>query len=84
MVLAEAGELDGARRRLDETERLAGMWQGGPWVAAVWEARGVLRHAQGRSEQASALLHEAAVRYGELGRPAEQARCDARAAALAR
>jgi DNA-binding SARP family transcriptional activator len=83
MALAEAGELDGAGRRLDETERLAGMWQGGPWVASVWEARGGLRHAQGRPEQASALLQEAAVRYGELGRPADQARCEARAAALA-
>jgi DNA-binding SARP family transcriptional activator len=82
MALAEAGELDSASRRLDETERLAGMWQGGPWVAAVWEARGVLRHAQGRSKQASALLHEAALRYGQLGRSADQARCEARAGAL--
>jgi DNA-binding SARP family transcriptional activator len=83
MALAQAGELATASRRLDETERLAGMWQGGPWVAAVWEARGVLRRAQGRVEQAAALLHEAAVRYGELGRRADAARCEARAAALA-
>jgi DNA-binding SARP family transcriptional activator len=83
MVLARAGELDSATRRLDEAERLAGMWHGGPWVAAVWEARGVLRHAQGHTDQASALLHEAAVRYGELGRPADQTRCQSRAAALA-
>ena len=83
IVLAESGELESASRRLDETERLAGMWQGGPWIAAVWEARGVLRHAQGRAELAAALLHEAAVRYGELGRMADRARCEARAAALA-
>lgn len=83
IALAEAGELEAAGRRLEETERLAGMWQGGPWVAAVWEARGVLRQAQGRSEQASALFEEAAARYGDLGRPADQARCRARAAARA-
>jgi DNA-binding SARP family transcriptional activator len=82
ILLAESGELESASRRLDETERLASMWQGGPWVAAVWEARSVLRQAQGRTELASALLHEAAVRYGELGRPADQARCKARAAGL--
>ena len=84
MALAEAGELARASRRLEETERLAGLWPGGPWQAAVWEARGVLRHAQGRSEQASALLNEAADRYRELGRPAEEVRCHTRAAALAR
>lgn len=82
MAFVEAGELDIASRRLDETERLAGMWQGGPWVAAIWEARGVLRHAQGRSEQAAALLREASLSYGQLGRPADQARCEARAATL--
>ena len=82
MVLAQYGELEVASRRLDETERLAGMWQGGPWTAAVWEARGVLRQAQGRSDQAAALLHEAALRYAELGRPADQARCQARATAV--
>jgi ATP/maltotriose-dependent transcriptional regulator MalT len=82
MVLAEAGDLEGASRRLDEAERLAGIWQGGPWAAAVWEARGVLRQAEGRAEQAAALLQEAAGRYGELGRPAAQARCQTRAAAL--
>jgi hypothetical protein len=59
------------------------MWQGGPWIAAVWEARGVLRHAQGHPDQAAALLREASVRYGQLGRPADQARCHARAAGLA-
>src|SRR5438105_14087158 len=82
IILAQAGELESASRRLDETERLAGMWQGGPWVAAVWEARGMLRQAQGRPEQASALLHEAAARYADLGRPADRARCETRAAAL--
>jgi DNA-binding SARP family transcriptional activator len=75
IALAEAGELDQARQRIDEAERLAGVWQGGPWVAAVWEARGVYRHAQGDDGQASALFREAAARYAELGRPRDQERC---------
>ena len=83
VALAESGELDQASRRLDETERLAGMWNGGPWVAAVWEARGVHRNAQGSHEQAAALFREAAERYGALGRPGDRARCLTRAAAAA-
>ncbi|MET3520330.1 AfsR/SARP family transcriptional regulator [Mesorhizobium abyssinicae] len=82
IALAEAGELDQASRRIDEAERLAGMWQGGPWVAAVWEARGAHRQARGESDQASALLREAAARYAELGRPRDQERCLARAQAV--
>ncbi len=79
-ALTEAGELDQASRRLDETERLAGMWNGGPWVAAVWEGRAVHRRAQGSAEQASALFREAATRYAELGRPRDEERCLAQAA----
>jgi ATP/maltotriose-dependent transcriptional regulator MalT len=81
IALVEAGELDQASRRLDETERLAGMWNGGPWVAAVWEGRAFYRQAQGHSEQASALFREAAARYAAVGRPSDQERCLARAAA---
>lgn len=82
IALAEAGEVAEVGRRLDEAERLAGMWNGGPWVAAVWEARGVQRYAQGNSERALAALDEAATRFGELGRPLEQARCRTRMKAI--
>ena len=75
IALAEAGELDQASRRLDEAERLAGMWNGGPWIAAVWEARAVQRRAQGQVEQAAALRREAAARYRELGRIGDEQRC---------
>lgn len=78
IALAEAGDIDAVARRLDEAERLAGMWNGGPWVAAVWEARGVHRQAQGQTERAVAALDEAATRFGDLGRPLDQARCRAR------
>ncbi len=79
--LAENGELETVGRRIDEAERLAGMWNGGPWVAAVWEARGVLRRAQGNEDRAAALLGEAAARFAECGRPLDQARCLARMSA---
>jgi DNA-binding SARP family transcriptional activator len=79
IALAEAGELSQASRRIDEAERVAGMWNGGPWVAAVWEARGVLRLGEGNREQASALFREAATRYKQLGRSLDEQRCYARA-----
>ncbi|MFT3922269.1 MAG: BTAD domain-containing putative transcriptional regulator [Myxococcales bacterium] len=80
IALAEAGQLEQVSRRLDEAERLAGMWNGGPWVAAIWEARGVLRRAQGNDARALAGLSEAAARYAELGRPLDHARCLSRIA----
>ena len=83
MALAEAGELDHVGRRLDEAERLAGMWNGGPWGATLWEARGVHRRAQGNEERAAAAFGEAAARFEELGRPLDRARCEARMRASA-
>jgi DNA-binding SARP family transcriptional activator len=79
LALAEAGETDQVGRRLDEADRIAAMWRGGPWQAALWEARGVLRKAQGVPDRANAAFGEAAARYGELGRPLDQARCAKRA-----
>jgi DNA-binding SARP family transcriptional activator len=78
IALADAGELDGVSRRLDEAERIASMWSGGPWVAAIWEARGVFRRAQGNVARATAGFSEAAARFLELGRPLDHARCVAR------
>jgi DNA-binding SARP family transcriptional activator len=77
MALARAGRVGQAEKRLDEAERLAGMWPGGPWYAAVWEARGVLRRAQGDEEQAAAFFREAADRFAGVGRPRDEARCRA-------
>jgi hypothetical protein len=58
------------------------MWQGGPWQAAVWEARAALRLAAGDRGQAAALLREAANLFAECGRPLDEARCVAATAAL--
>ncbi len=81
IAVAAAGDLDQASRRLDEAERVAGMWNGGPWVAAVWEGRAFYRLSQGNAEQAVALFREAAARYAALGRPHDRERCLARAGA---
>jgi DNA-binding SARP family transcriptional activator len=78
IALAQAGEIDQVGRRLDEAERIASMWSGGPWAAALWEARGVLRRAQGNAARATAGFGEAAARFAELGRPLDHARCLAR------
>jgi DNA-binding SARP family transcriptional activator len=80
IALAEAGELEQVDRRLNDAERIAGMWHGGPWAAALWEARGVQRQAQKNGVRAVAAFAEAAARYEELGRPLDQARCLSRMA----
>jgi DNA-binding SARP family transcriptional activator len=79
MALARAAQIDQASRRLDEAERLAGMWPGGPWQAAVWEGRGVQRQAEGNDEQAAAFFREAAERFAQTGRLRDAARSRAAA-----
>jgi DNA-binding SARP family transcriptional activator len=72
---ARSGDLANAREHLDKAERIAGVWQGGPWQAAVWEARGIIRIAEGNRDQGHALLNEAANLFGNAGRPLDAARC---------
>jgi hypothetical protein len=75
IALADAGALRAARRRLVDAERLAGMWQGGPWLASTWEARALVRRAEGDEQQAAALLKEAAEQFANAHRPRDQLRC---------
>ncbi len=79
---ANAGDRERAIRYLDEAERTAGMWQGGPFRAAVWEARGALRQADGDAAQAAALFREAADLFASVKRPIDEARCREAASAL--
>src|SRR6202011_1164135 len=76
---AKTGNLTDAHKHLEKAERIAGMWHGGPWQAAVWEARGNLRRAEGDHSQGRALLAEAATLFGDSGRPLDAARCRASA-----
>ena len=75
IVSADSGEIARARKSLNEAERLAGLWRGGPWVAATWEARAQLRLAEGDAGQAAALMREAANLFAESGRPLDASRC---------
>jgi DNA-binding SARP family transcriptional activator len=81
-VCAGAGELDRARSFLAEAERIAGMWQDGSWTGAVWEARGLLRQAEGDGEQARAMFREAAEAFERSGNRSDAARCLEAAAGL--
>ena len=55
IAASRAGDLDLSAAQLEVADRIAGMWQGGPWAAAVWEARAELRLAQGEPTKAAAL-----------------------------
>jgi tetratricopeptide (TPR) repeat protein len=77
---ARAGDLERAAGHLAEAERIAGMWQGGPWLASVWEARAALREAEGERDQAVALYREAADLFQKVSRPLDAERCRAAAA----
>jgi hypothetical protein len=55
------------------------MWPSGAWHAAIWEARGVLRQAEGDTTRAAALYNEAADQFADLGRPLDRDRCRAAA-----
>lgn len=72
---ARANDLGRARRHVAEAERISGLWQGGPWTAALWEVRAELRRAAGQTTQAAALFLEAAEQFADLGRPLEERRC---------
>jgi DNA-binding SARP family transcriptional activator len=80
LAAARSGDLAEAHQHLDTAERIAGMWPGGPWQAAVWEARGAIRVAEGDRAQGTALLSEAAILFANAGRPLDAARCRAGAA----
>jgi DNA-binding SARP family transcriptional activator len=81
-AFARNGRIDLAQKRLEDAEQLARMWPGGPWHAASWEARGVLRLAQGDAEAAAVMFNEAAERFAGADRPRDEARCLAASRAL--
>lgn len=74
-ALAGSGALQASRRRLEQAERISGLWPGGAAHAGVWEARAVVRRAHGDPERARAFWQEAADRYAEVGRSLDRDRC---------
>lgn len=75
MATGRAGDSARAERHLAEAERIAPMWHGGPWQAAVRAVHGVLAHARGDEELGRRLLGEAADMFLASGRPVEARRC---------
>ncbi|MBD0282457.1 MAG: hypothetical protein ICV69_09750 [Thermoleophilaceae bacterium] len=65
-VCARAGELARAGV-LERAERGAGGWPGGPWTAAVAEARAELLRAEGELDAAETALRRAAEGYSAAG-----------------
>jgi len=72
---ARNGDLQRAREFIAEAERISGMWQAGPWIGAVWEARGALRQGEGDEAQARAMFREAAEAFEHAGNRADADRC---------
>jgi DNA-binding SARP family transcriptional activator len=75
--LADGNDLQAASFHLEAAEQIAAMWQGGPWAAAVQEARACMALARGQVDDASALLGEAATLYAQAGFALHAARCQA-------
>jgi DNA-binding SARP family transcriptional activator len=65
--LAEAADTRSAAVHLDEAEQIASMWPGGPWAAAVREARAAIARAGDRPAEATTLSTEAAELFAEFG-----------------
>ena len=66
-VCARAGELERGREFLERAEFGAARWPGGPWPAAVAEARAELLLAEGDQRAAADALRRAAEGYAAAG-----------------
>ncbi len=71
---AGAGELERGREFLQRAEFGASRWPGGPWPAAVAEARAALLLAEGDRRNAADALRRAAEGYAANGQPLDERR----------
>jgi DNA-binding SARP family transcriptional activator len=83
IAAARAEQLEQAAAFLAEAEATAGMWRGGPWPAALDEARGELARASGDQAEARARLHAAGTAFAREGRMLDAHRVEGRLASLA-
>jgi hypothetical protein len=72
---ADVGDLADARRYLQAAEESEARWEGTSWQAALLEARAHLARAEGRPDEAAALLAQAAALFEVSGQPLDAARC---------
>lgn len=83
IVLSRIGETERAGEYLAEASRIAKMWTGGSWHAAIEEAAATLQQAQGTPVSVvSARLRRAGDRFLAAERNRDAARCRETAAAL--
>jgi hypothetical protein len=66
-VCARVGQLERGHEHLERAEHGAGHWQGGPWPAALAEARAELLLAAGDQHAAEDALRRAAEGYAAAG-----------------
>ncbi len=78
---ARGEQLDRAGMYLGAAEATAGLWRGGgPWPAAIDEARGEIAWASGNRAEGSARLHAAGEAFARDGRMLDAGRVHARLA----
>jgi tetratricopeptide (TPR) repeat protein len=72
---ADVGELEEARRYLQEAEQRARMWDGTAWQASILEAKAHLAAGEGDLPAALQLRRRAAELFEVSGQPLDAARC---------
>jgi ATP/maltotriose-dependent transcriptional regulator MalT len=71
----DVGDLDDARRRLNDAETSAQMWEGTAWKASILETRAHLAAAEGDVEMAKQSRLAAAELFEISGQPLDADRC---------
>jgi DNA-binding SARP family transcriptional activator/tetratricopeptide (TPR) repeat protein len=84
IACARAGDLPAARHYLAAAERLAVVWEGTSWEAALAEAQAAVAAASGDPGPARARLQWAAGRFQQAGQPLDAERCRRALGELAR
>jgi hypothetical protein len=79
---ARAGEEEEAATFLSQAEATVQLWHGGPWPAALDEARAELALVSSENERARALLHSAREAFISEGRRLDAQRVEMRLSAL--
>ncbi len=82
IATARSRQPERAAELVAATEEAVGLWPDGAWHASFEEARGELALAQGKTEEASALLRSAREGFAERGRRLDAKRVEARVAGL--
>ena len=83
IAAARSGQPDRSAAALAAAETTAALWQGGPWPAALEQARGELVHARGNRAEALERLRAARDGFATVGWRLDADRAEARLAALA-